>query len=564
MAGGLLSLVAYGNQNIIINGNPTKSFFKAKYSKYTNFGLQKFRIDQVGQKELNITKEQNFTFKILRYGDLLLDTFLCVTLPNIWSPILKYDKYNESEYRPYEFKWIKNIGTQLIKEVTFTVGGHIIQKFSGSYIQNLVDRDFDHNKKELFNIMSGNVKELNDPENYLNRNGNYPNAFNDGVSSDISGIEPSIYSQKLYIPINSWFSLLNSCAFPLISLQYAELEINFLLRPVEELFVIRDVIYDNSLSSSRLNYKDFPYIQPKQSRDENYGYYHFVNPPPTRDISLNYRYSYDNENFNYDIHLLCTQCFLDEEERNYFANNPQSYLIKEVYEYNFERVNKTNKIKLESNGLVANWMWYFQRNDVNKRNEWSNYTNWDYEDKIPNSLNKLTINSNTAYYKNYDIDISNEIFITGNVPDNQSQQNFKEILNEFGILCDGKYRENVMTSGIYNKIEKYKSSLGSSKQGLYCYNFELKTSPYVYQPDGAFNTNKFKTIEFEYNLTSNPPFDPSGVDFRTICDPITGEVIATSKEPTSIYKYNFDLRVFEERYNILKFQSGMAGLEFSR
>ena len=148
MAGGLLSLVAYGNQNIIINGNPTKSFFKAKYSKYTNFGLQKFRIDQIGQKELNITKEQNFTFKILRYGDLLLDTFLCVTLPNIWSPILKYDKYNETEYRPYEFKWIKNIGTQLIKEVTFTIGGHIIQKFSGSYIQNLVDRDFDHNKKE--------------------------------------------------------------------------------------------------------------------------------------------------------------------------------------------------------------------------------------------------------------------------------------------------------------------------------------------------------------------------------------------------------------------------------
>ena len=46
MAGGLLNLIAYGNQNIIMNGNPTKSFFKTKYVKYTNFGLQKFRIDQ--------------------------------------------------------------------------------------------------------------------------------------------------------------------------------------------------------------------------------------------------------------------------------------------------------------------------------------------------------------------------------------------------------------------------------------------------------------------------------------------------------------------------------------
>ena len=41
MAGGLLNLIAVGNQNIILNGNPTKSFFKTKYAKYTNFGLQK-------------------------------------------------------------------------------------------------------------------------------------------------------------------------------------------------------------------------------------------------------------------------------------------------------------------------------------------------------------------------------------------------------------------------------------------------------------------------------------------------------------------------------------------
>ena len=44
----------------------------------------------------------------------------------------------------------------------------------------------------------------------------------------------------------------------------------------------------------------------------------------------------------------------------------------------------------------------------------------------------------------------------------------------------------------------------------------------------------------------------------------TGEVIATSKEPTSIYKYNYNLTVMEERYNILRFQSGIADLVYSR
>ena len=53
MPGGLLNLIAVGNQNVILNGNPTKTFFKATYSKYTNFGLQKFRIDYIGLRTIS-------------------------------------------------------------------------------------------------------------------------------------------------------------------------------------------------------------------------------------------------------------------------------------------------------------------------------------------------------------------------------------------------------------------------------------------------------------------------------------------------------------------------------
>ena len=41
MAGGLLNLIAVGNQNTIIHGDPQKTFFKVKYAKHTNFGVQK-------------------------------------------------------------------------------------------------------------------------------------------------------------------------------------------------------------------------------------------------------------------------------------------------------------------------------------------------------------------------------------------------------------------------------------------------------------------------------------------------------------------------------------------
>jgi len=563
MAGGLLNLIAVGNQNIILNGNPTKSFFKCKYSKYTNFGLQKYRVDQQGQTNIHLTQKTNISFKIPRYGDLLMDTYLVITLPNIWSPIYKK---SDTEYRPYEFQWIKNIGSQIIHEVQFTIGGRIVQKFSGAYLQNVVERDFDNNKKELFNIMTGNITELNDPANYSNRSNNYPNAFKIH-DIGLNGVEPSINSYKLYIPLNTWFTLLSNMALPLICLQYAELEINFILRPIQDLFTIKDILDDTPYNS----YDEIPRIQAEQNKDLRYGFHRFIQEPPYRDISSTTIYPDQRTNINTNIHLITTQCFLDNQERTLFANNTQDYLIKEVYEYKFERVNKSTKVNLESNGLVSNWMWFSQRDDVYKRNEWSNYTNWPYENIIPNNLEKLTIEdepTNLIFYKTNNIyqinDTSKNIFITGYEPTVYEQTNQKEIIKELGIIVDGKYRENSFPSGIYDKIEKYIKTKGNSKEGLYHYNFSLTTDPYKYQPTGAFNTNKFKNIEFEFNNHQNPPIDPLNVNFTTICDPLTGEVIATSKEPTSIYKYNYNLTIMEERFNILRFQSGTADLLYSR
>lgn len=578
MAGGLLNLIAIGNQNIITNGNPNKSFFKVSYSKYTNFGLQKYRIDQVGQTNISLNQDSKYTFKISRYGDLLMDTYLVLTLPTIWSPVLKYNIPNTGnyEYRPYEFKWIKNIGTQIIKDVTITIGGHIIQKFSGSYIQNIIERDYNESKKKIFNNMTGNIDELNNPEKYANRKNNYPNAFKKFDATQIDSIEPSIHSKQLFIPINTWFSILSTSALPLVSLQYTELEFIFTLRPLVELFTIKDVIYDLSSNTENINtnYYDFiPRIKASQSTNDVYGFHRFIQEPPVSDISYSdtngdiYYYSNTRTKINPDIHLITTQCFLDDDERKHFAEKKQSYLIKEVHEYDFPEVNKGHKIKIESNGLVSNWMWYFQRDDIVNRNEWSNYTNWNYEDEIPNSLEKIyDLQQNDILYSQLKLynDLSSNIFITGDLPSDSEQNNQKLIMKNFAIICDGKYREQDMPSGVFDKIEKFSHYNGNSKDGLYHYSFAVNNDPYRYQPSGAFNTNKFKVIEFEYNNYFNPPLDLSSVFFTTICDPVTGIPIATTKEPTSIYKYNYNLHIYEERYNILEFQSGTADLVYSR
>ena len=91
MTGGLLHLKAVGNQNVQLTGNPKKTFFKTTYCHYTNFGKQKFRVDYEGSKTINLNEKTHYDFKIPRNADLLMDTFLAIQLPNIWSTICSND-----------------------------------------------------------------------------------------------------------------------------------------------------------------------------------------------------------------------------------------------------------------------------------------------------------------------------------------------------------------------------------------------------------------------------------------------------------------------------------------
>ena len=577
MPGGLLNIVSYGAQNIILNGNPNKTMFKTTYAKYTNFGLQKFRIDYEGIRYLRLNDMTTMNFKMPRHADLLMDTFVVVSLPHIWSPVIPpntTEPYNAalrpndfSAWRTYDFKWIKNIGTHLIKEVRFNVGGQIIQKFSGNYLLNLIERDFDEGKKKLYYEMTGNVPELNDPANANQRINVYPNVYYDGTDT---GPEPSIRGRKIYIPLNIWFTMAAKMAFPLISLQYTTLYIEIDFRPINELYVVRNV---RSCGN---------YISANQT-DELFQFHRFLHPPPN--VDLNYTDpdpdtdTYKKTEWAADVHLISTYAFLSTDEQTLFASAPQEYLIKEIYEYSFQNIHGPSKISLDSIGMVSNWQWFFQRSDIGLRNEWSNYTNWEYE-YIPNnviSTANFISTTNFEYLgvdipgttKTYtpdinprggaddDIDQPTGIFITGPY----KPQNQKYIMNTWGLLLDGTYRENTQDSGVLNYIEKYTRTKGNSGNGVYCYNFCINTNPFDFQPNGALNTSMFKDIEFE--LTTHQPPMTETPSISTICNEL-GEIIGVSKPAWNMYQYTYDLTVLEERYNILSFISGNAALKFAR
>ncbi|ALH22994.1 major capsid protein 2 [Chrysochromulina ericina virus CeV-01B] len=670
MGGGLLNLVAKGNINVILNGNPQKTFFKKTYAKYTNFGLQRFKISYQNQNRITLFANSIFKFRIPSDGDMLLDTFFSINLPNIYSPIyvrptpldengeaVPKDSNKNPYCQPYEFKWIENIGSQLIRKVTYLIDGRPIQEYSGHYLYCKSQRDLTSSGREQFDQMTGNIVELNDPANFSNNNGNYPNASWGGLSRSEwqNGIQPSIKGRQLFIPLYLWETFSSYQAVPLVSLYYSRLEVHIECRPFSELFVVRDLnYYDKFINDICYNtglpcnqndifkYYNPPFIAPNFN-DFRYQHGFFLEEPPLRsrclgDISYNqYIQTTDKQGnsitkiqteqdvfkyiaqLNYtekdpvtNVTLYCTYAFLSNNERIRIAGIPQRYLVKQVYEKTIPLVQGFHRENVNATGLTVSWMWVFQRSDVVLRNEWSNYSNWPYRNKMPYpSVLALDLSFtltdlervNTPYITPVGFACNNNIeerfnpclqYITGPIhPGNQ-----KEIMTEWGLYCDELERETLFPDGINNYIEKYLVLDGDLEDGIYNYSFNIEKTTRQ-QPSGSMNMSKFTNVAFEFEtidpwreMIPNAIDEPGGLDLNLHCynndkyqnyiDDSWGEkafgenndstyfnyvspggqIVSVNNGNYLDFDYNYNLTIMEERFNILEFSGGMGKLLF--
>ena len=535
-----MNLTAVGTENIILNGNPKKTYFKATYNKHTNFGLQRFRIDFEGNRVLNFTTPTVLDFKIPRYAELLHDTYICVTMPNIWSP-LKYDGDAElgRNLIPYEFQWVDELGSNMISEIEVHSGGTTIAKFSGEYLACVKERDFTTEKKELWDKMTGNIPEINDPGNAHGNVNVYPNA----MYVDETGVEPSIRERKIYIPLETFFCDSSKLALPLVAIQYQEISIRITFRPTYQLYTLNNIndIQDDSCISYR--------IAPNPNDLDNQ-LWRFLQPP--RDFAASTElYNTTRNDWNSDVHLISTYIFLGQEERRMFAQQSHNMLIKQVKEYDFLGTSGSKLVSMESRDLVSNFMFRFRRSDAHMRNQWSNYTNWAYSNVLPQMATE-----DLPLFNNTEIPNPNNFHITGAI--GSYGWNQKEILVNMGLVMGGVYRENVLDAGIYNFIEKYNRTTGGAKDGLYCYNFCLNSNKKHYQPSGAMNVNRFSEVTIEFN-TTEPPFNPEGAIVDYVCD-TNSNPIGFRKTSQQLNTYNYDLKVFEERYNVIKISGGKIGM----
>jgi hypothetical protein len=590
MPGGLLQLVAIGAQNELVNGNPSMTHFRAVYRRHTNFAMEAIRMTFASSNlDFAQTTTRTISCRIDRYAQLLHDTYLVLTLPDIWSPLrylgtsappAGYDQRSNSI--GYEFQWIENIGYNLIDHVEITANGQVLQTFTGEWLKFYSYLTHDPNKRKIVDEMVGHVAALNDPANAYDRLGQYPHAVvplnqPGGIPNTLIP-EPSIRSRQLVIPLHFWFCENPGMALPLVSMQNSDVFINVTYRPLNQLYTVIGV---DPLNTATYGKRIRPDIN-------DYAIGRFLSPPIANGTQSNTALT----TFYPDPYLEGNFIYLTEMEMAQLASADQTFLVKTVtYVNNTGQYGGNSDIEIPFFNLVTRMVWSSQRSDKILTNDWDNYTNWDNPNRAPFTTNG----------------VANDVFST--VTNSTETQTFlyssgqqqitsvypRDPVTQGQLLLDGKERFSVKPTSYFSLLQMYKHTTGDAPllPGVYMYSFALNND--LYQPSGAINGSLFNKVVLRLTLQQPLPtaagvaaqevvcvlkstvFSPNPVIItaaqQLLTNPVTGlplyppdtlvTVVRNANGENVIFAYTYNLGCYVEAINFLRITSGLANFVFA-
>ena len=485
---GLLILVSVGKENIYLSAQPEITFFKIAYKRYTNFSCEP--IPQYFKTTPNFGAK--CTINLAKNADLLSSMFLYVELPNI-----QMENFTNNIS---SFAWVKKIGIALINYVEIEIGGYVIDRHYGDWINIWNEITRKKSTYKSYNKMIGNTLELTE--------------YTQTKTSTI-----------LYIPLSFWFCLDTGLALPLIALTHSDIKINVQFNDIDTCYNISPSNFIN-VTNNICIYKpgeyfyqnnkiigEFIYFDPIKQ----YLYYNpikgvFVIPPLNNSSNIYNLIGYDSQyimnivpgsvviqNDDYfkfnkpsliTSFMLVDYIYLDNYEREKFLNNSHEYLIPIVQTVSDQIIYSMNfgyKLPLINPVKLLVWRGLLVSNSDN--NDQFNYTTLPYTDKEEDIIikNLLIINS----INRMDLD---------------------------GI----EY---------YSYIPRYQYSLGN-ENGVYMYSFAL--NPKDIQPSGSINFSKIDDAYLQLKLNK----------------------IVNYQNPVAF-------KCYAVQYNLLRISYGIGGLVFN-
>lgn len=484
MTGGLIQLVAYGQQDFYLINDPQITFFKTVYRRYTNFSLESIQQDFIDKPDFG----KRVSCVISRYGDLVRKMNLVIELPSI----PKFDNKTK-------FAWVKKIGFAIIKTIEVEIGGELIDRQYGDWLNIWYELTTlsGHNQDNLI----GNIEELTD--------------FSNGKKS-----------YKLFIPLQFWFNRIAGLALPVVSLQYSHIKINldlnefcncYLLSPTHFINIENDLVNftPNEYLIQNVNgittlakFVDYDIIEKKlyitqisphnfQIPTQNNSKYEicgmnskFKVMPKINSVQKIYKNKANLCNICLKkCYLLVEFVFLDDEERTRFSLARHEYLIEQVFFNGSETVNNLHQsYKIGFTQSCKELIWVTQLENNIKNNNWFNYTD-----------NLIGCGRN--------------------------------IITTCGILFNGVERLSVRDIEYFSKVQVYQNHSNAPSEGINVYSFALK--PEDHQPSGTANLTMIDNIRLKLSVL-----------------------------PSINYKNVAKLRIYGLVYNILRISNGISGLLF--
>jgi len=524
-SGGLMQLVSYGSENLYLTGNPQITFFKTAYQRHTNFAYEWVPEYFDPTLSFDTTSRSSMTVPIKRNGDLIRDVALVIDIPNIYS--------SEEE----NFKWVKNLGHVFIHNAEFIIGAQCISKLYGQWMNIWYELTTPVSRRPGFDELIGNVQQVYDPAIYYGEIG--------------ETATPAIQKRRLRIPLPFWFTTHPGLAVPLIAIQYTEVSINVDFRCLNDLFTIGipsvspTELFENPIVGPNSNHVELKKELSEQGYGPNNIFWKFVSGLLTPGI------------WNQNVYLDIKYVYLDITERRIFAAAVSEYLITQVERLEFRGLQGVEQEDIEFFHPVKEMIWVFQRDDVQNRNQWTNYTTLCHDEDYPTFLEIVKFRKNAVKMglnpgpladcvlpSGLDV---NEFLDVLNCTDTErlsltNMDAFDKYLNimYFGeFLFNAHLRQNSKSSVYYEFQEPYDAHTTTPPCSKQIYMMSFAEAPEQVQPSGAANFSMFKQAQFNFTLKERIP--------KGECPDVE----------------LFNLFFYVRSINVLRIMNGIGGLVFA-
>lgn len=501
-----MQLIFQGAQDLYLSGNPTMTFFKRVYKRYTQFGTEYITLpfDQI--PTFTPTQMTKATCKIGRNADLLFDTYLTYDLPAIYTNNM------------IPFGWVEELGTRIIQEISIRVDGFVIDTQRGDFMKIYTDMIFNGSKKlQWLRCIGGESFMLNSSQN---------------LSNNINEQTIAMNARRLYIPLLFWYCLNSGLSIPLIALQYNELYIDCTFAPLNELIRI-----GKPPVSPKNLFGDYP------NSDFNINIRNYL-------LSLGYDqtnvfYYFTQNNWQSNTNILCNYIFLGDDERKMFAQTSHEYLITQT-QFNLYQGLKAGPNYLETifTHPVKEIFWVLTKDNLDQFNDWYNFTGLDsrssfqyWQSQLPfynySHYNEPLLSYIKENFTNYVNEVkAQSVYKLTNEQTQTYFGNFYSIMESAQPVFNNNDRMEVQDHAFYQNLQLFKYHTGITPQGVYILSFGL--DPEDASPSGTQNFSRLDYQEFRINIFNTFPIE-----------------------------LNFDCYMYAINYNIFRIIGGMGSTVFA-